>query len=70
MAKATGISHATIGRIWNGHGLKPHQVRTFKISNDKKLEEKLADVVGLYLNPPEKAIRRGVFTACQISSRP
>lgn len=68
MAKATGISHATIGRIWYEHGLKPHQVRTFKISNDKRFEEKLADVVGLYLNPPEKAIVLCVDEKSQIQA--
>jgi transposase len=68
MAKATGISHATIGRIWNEHGLKPHQVRTFKVSNDKNFETKLADVVGLYLNPPEKAIVLCVDEKSQIQA--
>jgi transposase len=56
MAKATGLSDSTIGRIWREHGLKPHLVRTFKISNDKHFVERLEDVVGLYLSPPEHAI--------------
>ncbi len=56
MGKESGMSPATIGRIWNEHGLKPHLVTTFKVSNDKNFEAKLTDVVGLYLNPPEKAI--------------
>jgi transposase len=56
MAKAHGVSPATVQRIWSGRGLKPHQVKTFKLSNDKRFEEKLVDVVGLYLNPPEHAI--------------
>ena len=56
MAKAQGVSHDTVQRIWSARGLKPHRVETFKISNDKRFEEKLIDVVGLYLNPPEKAI--------------
>lgn len=43
-------------RIWSARGLKPHQVKTFKLSNDRRFEEKLIDVVGLYLNPPDKAI--------------
>jgi transposase len=56
MAKAHGVSPATVQRIWSARGLKPHQVKTFKLSNDKRFEEKLVDVVGLYLNPPEHAI--------------
>jgi transposase len=56
MAKATGISPATVQRIWAGRGLQPHRVETFKLSTDKRFEEKLVDVVGLYLNPPDKAV--------------
>jgi transposase len=56
MAKAQGVSPATVQRIWSARELKPHRVRTFKLSNDKRFEEKLVDVVGLYLNPPEKAV--------------
>ncbi|MCA1680883.1 MAG: IS630 family transposase [Actinobacteria bacterium] len=56
MAKAQGVSPATVQRIWSARGLKPHRVTTFKLSNDKRFEEKLVDVVGLYLNPPENAI--------------
>jgi transposase len=56
MAKAHGVSPATVQRIWSARGLKPHRVETFKLSNDKRFEEKLVDVVGLYLNPPENAI--------------
>ena len=56
MAAATGLSDSTIGRIWREHGLKPHRVETFKLSNDPKFVEKLHDIVGLYLNPPEHAI--------------
>jgi transposase len=52
MAKATGVSPATVQRVWSSRGLKPHLVRTFKLSNDAKFEEKLIDVVGLYLDPP------------------
>jgi hypothetical protein len=55
MAKARGVSPATVHRIWSARGLKPHRVKTFKLSNDKRFEGKLVDVVGLYLNPPEKA---------------
>ena len=56
MAKATGLSESTIGRIWRENGLKPHRVRTFKLSTDPRFVEKLNDIVGLYLNPPEHAI--------------
>jgi DDE superfamily endonuclease/Winged helix-turn helix len=56
MAKAQGVSPATVQRIWDAHNLKPHRVETFKLSNDKRFLEKLTDVVGLYLNPPERAI--------------
>ena len=56
MAKAQGVSPATVQRIWSARGLKPHRVETFKLSGDRRFEEKLVDVVGLYLNPPEKAV--------------
>jgi len=55
MAKAQGVSPASVGRIWDAHGLQPHRWDTFKLSSDPRFEEKLTDVVGLYLNPPEKA---------------
>ena len=51
-----GISHMTVARVWDSHGLKPHRIRTFKLSRDKQFVEKLTDVVGLYLNPPDKAL--------------
>jgi len=56
MAKAAGVSPATVQRVWSSRGLKPHLVKTFRLSNDPKFEEKLIDVVGLYLNPPDKAV--------------
>jgi transposase len=56
MADVVGVSPATVQRVWSARGLKPHLVKTFKLSNDKRFEEKLVDVVGLYLNPPEKAV--------------
>jgi transposase len=56
MAKAMDLSARTVGRIWREHGLKPHLVRTFKVSNDPRFTEKLEDVVGLYLNAPEHAL--------------
>ena len=51
MAKRAGVSPASVQRIWSARGLKPHLVKTFKLSNDQRFEEKLIDVVGLYLNP-------------------
>ena len=56
MAATVGVSEATVRRIWHAHGLKPHLARTFKVSNDPQFAEKLAAIVGLYLNPPEHAI--------------
>lgn len=56
MAKATGVSESTVGRIWKRHGLKPHRVASFKLSNDNNFEAKLHDIVGLYLSPPEHAV--------------
>ena len=56
MGKAQGVGHATVARIWDAHGLQPHRVRTFKLSKDKRFVEKLTDVVGVYLNPPDKAM--------------
>ena len=56
MVGAIGISESSVGRIWKAHGLKPHLVKTFKLSNDRQFIEKLEDVMGLYLAPPENAI--------------
>jgi len=56
MARATGLSEASVRRIWKRHGLKPHLLRTFKVSNDPLFAEKVEDIVGLYLNPPEHAL--------------
>ncbi len=56
LAKEVGVSHVTVARVWEAHGLQPHRVKTFKLSNDTRFVEKLTDVVGLYLNPPEKAL--------------
>jgi transposase len=56
MAAAAGLSEKSVRRIWHKHGLKPHLVRTFKVSNDPEFAQKLEAIVGLYLNPPEHAI--------------
>jgi transposase len=71
MAAHVGIGKDAVARIWADHGLKPWQINTFKISNDPRFEEKLVDVVGLYLNPPARAV---VFsfdekTQCQALDR-
>ena len=56
MAAAVGVSEATVRRIWQAHGLKPHLVKTFKVSSDPHFAEKREAIVGLYLNPPEHAM--------------
>ena len=56
MAEAHGLSEATIRRIWKRHNLKPHLTKTFKLSRDTQFLEKLCDIVGLYLNPPDRAL--------------
>ena len=68
MAKAQGISEATVRRIWKKHNLKPHLTKTFKLSNDKRFVEKLYDVVGLYLNPPDKSLVLCVDEKSQIQA--
>jgi transposase len=68
LAKAQGVSPATIQRIWDAHGLKPHRVRSFKLSRDPRFVEKLTDVVGLYLNPPQKAVVLCVDEKSQIQA--
>ena len=56
LAAYLGASASSVARIWRAHGLKPHRVRTFKLSNDKHFVDKLEDIVGLYLNPPDNAL--------------
>lgn len=56
MARAKGVSNQTVHKIWNANGIKPHLKRTFKLSNDRHFETKFWDVIGLYLNPPDKAL--------------
>ena len=55
-ARHLGTTHSFVNRVWRAHGLKPHLIRTFKLSNDARFEEKLQDVLGLYLAPPENAV--------------
>jgi transposase len=68
MAAATGISYSSVQRIWHAHGLKPHLTRTFKVSRDPNFVAKVEDVVGLYLNPPDKALVLSVDEKSQIQA--
>jgi transposase len=68
MAKAAGVSHRSVQRIWAAHGLKPHRVKTFKLSNDPKFAAKVQDVVGLYVDPPEHALVLSVDEKSQIQA--
>src|ERR1700688_2836707 len=68
MAKAAGISASSVQRIWRAHGLQPHRVWQFKLSNDPNFVDKLHDVVGLYVNPPEHAIVLSVDEKSQIQA--
>lgn len=68
LAQQVGISRMAVHRIWREHRLKPHRVKGFKVSNDPRFEEKLRDVIGLYLNPPEKAIVFSVDEKSQIQA--
>lgn len=56
MAAEVGVSVAAVQRVWRGHGLKLHPSRTFKLSKDRRFEEKFRDVTGLYVDPPDKAL--------------
>src|SRR3979411_1874877 len=68
MAAKVGVSSATVQRVWSEHRLYPHRVRTFKLSKDPRFVEKLTDVVGLYLNPPDKALVLCVDEKSQIQA--
>ena len=68
MATAQGVSHATVQRIWDAHGLQPHRATTFTLSTDPAFVEKLTDIVGLYMNPPEKAVVLCVDEKSQIQA--
>ncbi len=68
MAAATGMSKATVSRLWRAHGIQPHRVETFKLSRDPRFVEKLRDVAGLYLDPPEKAVVFSVDEKTQIQA--
>ena len=68
MAKAAGVSHRSVQRIWAAHGLKPHRIRTFKLSKDPKFAAKVQDIVGLYMDPPEHALVLSVDEKSQIQA--
>jgi transposase len=68
MAREMGISESSVGRIWRAHGLKPHRIESFKVSNDPHFAEKLEAIVGLYLNPPEHALVLCVDEKSQIQA--
>jgi transposase len=68
LAPVVGVSASTVGRIWRAHGLKPHRVSSFKLSNDPRFAEKLEDVTGLYLHPPANAIVLSLDEKCQIQA--
>ena len=68
MAQEAGISHSTVGRIWRAFGLQPHVVETFKVSDDPQFIEKVRDVVGLYMNPPDRAVVFSVDEKSQIQA--
>ena len=68
MARAVGLSPSSVQRIWAAHELKPHLVKTFKLSNDKRFVEKVTDIVGLYLDPPDKALVFSVDEKSQIQA--
>jgi transposase len=67
MARAAGVSAATVQRAWHARGLKPHLVENFKLSGDKRFDEKLVDVVGLYMAPPDKAVVLCLDELCEAS---
>ena len=68
MAKSQGVSKSTINNVWRAHNLKPHRVESFKLSRDPKFLEKMTDVIGLYLNPPQQAIVLCVDEKSQIQA--
>ena len=68
LAEHLNVSPSMVQRVWKANGLRPHRTRTFKLSNDKQFVEKLVDVVGLYLNPPEHALVLSCDEKCQIQA--
>lgn len=68
LASEVGVSHSTVHRIWRAHDLQPHRIETFKFSTDPEAEEKIHDVVGLYMNPPTNAVVLSVDEKTQIQA--
>jgi transposase len=68
MAAAVGVSEASVRRVWKAHGLKPHRIESFKLSNDPRFAEKLEEIVGLYLHPPEHALVLSLDEKSQIQA--
>ena len=68
MAKASGLSHTTIRRIWTAFGLQPHRAETFQLSSDPLFVEKVRDIIGLYLSPPDRAVVLCVDEKSQIQA--
>lgn len=68
MASRSGMSYASVRRIWHAFGLQPHRVETFKLSNDPQFIEKVRDIVGLYLHPPDRALVLCVDEKSQIQA--
>jgi hypothetical protein len=68
MARASGVSISSVQRVWRKHGLQPHRMRQFKLSNDPKFIEKLRDVVGLYVDPPSHAVVMSLDEKSQIQA--
>lgn len=68
LAQRVGVSHMTVHRLWQAHALQPHRIETFKFSTDPRAEEKIRDVVGLYLNPPTNAVVLSMDEKTQIQA--
>jgi transposase len=68
LAPVAAVSPSTVGRIWRAHGLKPHRVKSFKLSNDRHFAEKMEDVVSLYRHPPDKALVLSLDEKCQMQA--
>jgi len=68
MAERMGLAASTVQKIWKAHGLAPHKVKVFKLSNDPAFAEKLEDIIGLYVNPPERAVVFSVDEKSQIQA--
>jgi transposase len=68
LSAKVGLSHSTVHRIWQAHALQPHRIETFKFSHDPQAEEKIYDVVGLYMNPPSNAVVLSVDEKTQIQA--